>query len=163
MAWLFRKKFFSLFASSSEAQPPVEPTEPITRFLVHSSQFTAAQAAKPRQPPVPARVKAPAISPSLNKETGRLEWSTYRAKELASADLWNICGKHIDNPATGYVPKARGTCAASAFMEWGLSFDADGKPHPRHANVIGWPLTKHELKNIQQKIAPSMVLEIRPL
>jgi hypothetical protein len=50
-------------------------------------------------------------------------------------------------------------------MNLGLTFDPDGKPHPRHANVIGWPdpiVKKHELKNLQQKIAPSMKLELRP-
>jgi len=107
-------------------------------------------------------VKAPAITPSFNKGTGRFEWSTYRAKGATSAELWSICSKHIDNAAASYVPKARGICAASVFMDQGLSFDPDGKPHSRHANVIGWPLKKHELKNIQQKIAPLMVLEMRP-
>ena len=44
-----------------------------------------------------------------------------------------------------------------------FSFDADGKPHPRHANVVGWSedMPKHELKNIQQRIAAEMQLELR--
>lgn len=58
--------------------------------------------------------------------------------------------------------KARGSCLAQKVFESSLSFDADGIPHARHANVIGWPMPKHEWKNIQQKIADAMTLEVRP-
>jgi hypothetical protein len=58
--------------------------------------------------------------------------------------------------------KARGSCLAQKVLESALSFDADGTPHARHANVIGWPIPKHEWKNIQQKIADAMTLEVRP-
>ncbi len=58
--------------------------------------------------------------------------------------------------------KARGTCEARVILDQNLKFDADGIPHPRHANLIGWPTAKHERKNIQQKIAAEMTLEMRP-
>jgi hypothetical protein len=57
--------------------------------------------------------------------------------------------------------KARGTCAAGFVLEQALALDADGKPHPRHANIIEWPDAKHAQKIIQQKIAGQMTLEIR--
>lgn len=69
----------------------------------------------------------------------------------------------MDDAANQRIAKARGECAAAAMIAEGLSFDADGKPHPRHANVVGWPALadKHKIKNIQQKIAAAMSLELR--
>lgn len=95
-----------------------------------------------------------------------MEWSVFRADKATSAELWEICAKHVDDQAISRAAKARGTCAASVMINQGLYFDPDGKPHPRHVNVIGWPdstpESKHKLKNIQQKIAAAMTLEVRP-
>lgn len=90
--------------------------------------------------------------------------SVYRARGATPAELWSICERYVDRPEVGRRAKARGTCEASVVMGAGLSFDANGVPHSRHADVIGWPdmkLAKHELKNLQQKIAPMMSLEMR--
>lgn len=96
----------------------------------------------------------------------RLEWSVFRADKATSSDMWDICTKHFDNLSIPRIAKARGTCAASVMIDQGLCFDPDGKPHPRHVNVIGWPdptrEPKDKLKNIQQRIAAAMTLEIRP-
>ena len=107
-------------------------------------------------------MKAPAISPFPDKNTGRLELSVFRADNATAAEIWQICAQHVDNQTTQRIAKARGTCVASAMAHQGLYFDADAKPHPRHVNVIGWPNSKHELKIIQQKIAVAMTLEVRP-
>jgi hypothetical protein len=58
--------------------------------------------------------------------------------------------------------KARATASAAAFLERNLSFDPDGHPHPRHANVIGWPEEKHARKNLARELADRMTLEVRP-
>jgi hypothetical protein len=58
--------------------------------------------------------------------------------------------------------KARATCNAQNFFESKLELDADGQPHPRHANAIGWPPTKDAQKLLQKKLAAVMTLEIRP-
>lgn len=52
-------------------------------------------------------------------------------------------------------------CRAETPIRENLSFDPDGKPHPQHANIVGWPADKHERKNVQQKIAATMELEVR--
>ncbi len=108
-------------------------------------------------------MKPPAISPLCNQSSGRLELSVYRADGATSAELWQICGRYVDDASAHRIAKARGTCMALAFARESLSFDADGKPHPRHANVVGWSedMPKHELKNIQQRIAAEMQLELR--
>ena len=58
--------------------------------------------------------------------------------------------------------KARGTVDAAAFLDARLTVEPDGKPHPRHANVIGWPEDKHARKNVAREIANKMILEVRP-
>ena len=64
-------------------------------------------------------------------------------------------------PADGLQVSAYGP--AKAILEAGLTFDADGKPHPRHANVIGWdPLEKHVRKQQAVNIACAFRFEMRP-
>jgi hypothetical protein len=90
----------------------------------------------------------------------RYETSVYRAEGAASAELWAICATHIDQPEAWM--KARGTVEAAAILDAQLAFDPDGKPHPRHANVIAWPEDKHARKNLAREIANKMTLEVRP-
>lgn len=88
----------------------------------------------------------------------------YRAEGASSSELWAICAAHIDDLASQRTAKARGTCLAADICKERLTFDADGRPHRRHANVVGWPAggSKDILKNMQQKIAGAMRLELRP-
>ena len=130
---------------------PVEPREPITRFLRSSSHFAATK----------NRVKAEGLlPPPLSATRPRLETSVYRTDEIDSAEVWRICAAHVDS-ATCTI-KARATTAASEFTQRSLVFDADGKPHPRHANVIQWPATKNEQLALAQAIANEMELDVRP-
>jgi len=51
--------------------------------------------------------------------------------------VWSICSAYFDvhapKPAIG-----RGVGPAAAVFAKSLAFDADGKPYPEHANIIGW-------------------------
>jgi hypothetical protein len=85
----------------------------------------------------------------------------YRAEGATSAELWTICATHIDQPEAPM--KARGIVEAAAFLDAQLAFEPDGKPHPRHANVIGWPEDKHARKNLAREIANKMTLQLRPV
>ena len=148
----FRRKFSATSHASLGLPRLVEPRESITRFL-HSSEHFAATT---------GRVKGPAIAPRFSPTSGQFETSVYRAIGAASKELWDICSARVDQPATQRIMKARGTCSAQAMFDEKLTFDADGRPHPRHANVVAWPDAKNERKIVQQKIAASMTLEIRP-
>jgi len=155
MAW-FRRKFLRIsdgYTGQGDEQPStVAPHELVTRFIHYSDHYAATK----------GRVKPAAIGPLRNPATGRLETSVFRADGVSSDLLWNICQAFVDDLSRGRAMKARGTCRASVFLNENLAFDADGTPHPRHANVIGWPESKHEQKNLQQKIAAQMTLELRP-
>jgi len=97
----------------------------------------------------------------FHRETERLELSVYRTTALLPAQIWEICNRFVDNHSAHRLAKARGFCRAEIPIREGLSFDPDGEPHPQHANIVGWPAEKHELKNVQQKIAAAMELEVR--
>ncbi len=92
---------------------------------------------------------------------GRLETSVCRSQHLTEAQVWEICStyfdKHAPRPAIG-----RGVGPAEAVFAIGLGFDADGKPYPQDANIIGWhdsrDLPDSELKHFwmdqAQRMAP---------
>lgn len=94
--------------------------------------------------------------------TRRWETSIYRTDKCLSGAVWTLCSEHVDDHAKPRIMKALGTCTAALILDQQLRFDADGRPHPRHANIIDWPESKHAQKIIQQKIAGNMTLELRP-
>ncbi len=143
---------------SSPALPAaVEPPEQITRFLRYSRYFNLNT----------GRIKLEGLLPppvDIAAKRTRLETSVYRADDVSSEDLWEICATYVDRPDS--TMKARATVEAAAFLERQLAFDADGNPHPRHANVIDWPEEKHLQKDLAREIADRMTelktLEGRP-
>ncbi len=70
-------------------------------------------------------------------KNARLETSVCRSQSLSDTQVWEICAAHFDlfapTPAIG-----RGVGPASVVFDVDLGFDADGKPYPEHANIIGW-------------------------
>lgn len=67
----------------------------------------------------------------------RLEYSVYRTRGLGEAEVWEICRKYYEEPAN-LTARGRGDGLARHVLAAGLSFDPNGVPHPRHADVIGW-------------------------
>ena len=102
-------------------------------------------------------------------ESGRLEVSILRSTGLSEAIIWNICAAYFDvhapKPAIG-----RGVGSASVVYAENLAFDADGKPYPEHANIIGWHdepgKPDNELKHFwmdkAQRMAPHFPYKPRP-
>lgn len=96
------------------------------------------------------------------KKDGRLETSVCRSQALSDTQVWVICSEHFDavapRPAIG-----RGVGSARVVFDVNLGFDADGKPYPEHANIIGWydsvdkpdDELKHFWMEKAQKMAPS--------
>lgn len=86
----------------------------------------------------------------------RLETSVYRTHSLSEAEVWEICRRWYEEIAN-LLAKGRGDGPAKSIVDAGLSFDADGRPHPKHANIVGWHsdpvLTPPELKKNHWMIA----------
>ena len=140
------------FSGVTELPGEVKRSEPITRFIAHGDHFA----------PETKRVKHQALQPRINPATQRLELSVFRAAGAEPGELWQICAAHVDKPPVGRFMKSRGICGAGVFLDVDLAFDPNGSPHPRHADVVGWPEAKHAQKSAAQKIAAQMTLEIRP-
>jgi hypothetical protein len=105
----------------------VRPDELLSSFVVLLEQID-----KKRNTIKPTR-----LIPRRNPANKRLETSVCRSSRLTEAQVWEICSAHFDaharKPAIG-----RGVGPASAIFAEKLAFDADGKPYPEHANIIGW-------------------------
>ena len=75
--------------------------------------------------------------PRRDRANQRLETSVCRSSGLTENQVWTICSAYFDV----YAPKpaiGRGVGPAAAVFAEKLKFDADAKPYPEHANIIGW-------------------------
>ena len=75
--------------------------------------------------------------PRRNPQNQRLETSVCRSSGLTENQVWAVCSAYFDvhapKPAIG-----RGVGPAATVFAEKLAFDADAKPYPEHANIIGW-------------------------
>ena len=153
---------FGTFKDSTSSLPgEVQPDESLSTFVTQSRDVVKATNTVRHTRLMPRRRgKAP---------KGRLETSVCRSTNLAEARVWEICSEHFDKharkPAIG-----RGVGPASVVYEVGLGFDADSKPYPEHANIIGWHDSidrpdaelKHYWMDQAQKMAPMFSYIPRP-
>lgn len=130
----------------------VADAEGITRFLVWGNQFAAST----------GRVKPPALMPHANPQTGRAETSIYRTDGLPAEAIWRLGYQFVENIVAGRRIRARGFAAASIVTGQSLQFEANGVPHPRHADIIGWPNAKDARLMLATEIANVMTLETDP-
>ena len=85
-----------------------------------------------------------------------LRMSVYRTDGLDEAGVWRIADEFV---ATAEKPViARADLEAREYLSQQLSFDPDGIPHPRHANVIGWSDEQSFQKVIALQLAEAAVL-----
>lgn len=156
---LFKTLPDTLDASSQSLPKDVEPDEPLSSFVYRSSHVVKST----------NTLHYTRLMPRPNSKTGRLETSVCRSRGLSDAQVWQICALYFDPPA----PKpaiGRGVGPAKSVFNVGLQFDADGKPYPEHANIIGWrdaaDIPRDELKHFwmdqAQRIASQFSYDPRP-
>jgi hypothetical protein len=132
---------------------PVEIVENdgiITRFLNSSRWFD----------PTTGRVKPLALLPRLAPEAARLETSVFRTDSLRADRIWLLGYQYVESPERRI--KARASGKASLVTGQGLGFDVNGRPYPRHADIIVWPVAKDAQLMIATEIANDMTLTINP-
>lgn len=132
----------------------VGAAEGLTRFLVHTNQFTAST----------GRVRPSALMPYDNRQKQRSETSMFRTDGLQADGVWALGYQFVENLAVGRRIRARGLGIASVVTAQGLRFDVSGQPYPRHADIIGWPNGDDRAARMMlaTEIANSMTLEIDP-
>jgi len=74
-----------------------------------------------------------------------LRLSIYRTQGLDEGQVWQLADEYVGSPEKPVI--ARADLHAEIYLSHNLSFDADGQPHSRHANVIGWS-DDHSLQKI---------------
>src|SRR5436309_10095220 len=131
---------------------PVETTgnDGFTRFLVNKNWFA----------PTIGRVKPPALMPMLNRQKARWETSVHRTDGLQDDKIWLLGYQYVESPERRI--RARGAGFVSLVTGQGCQLDVNGRPYPRHADIIGWPGAKDEQLMIATEIANDMTLTIDP-
>ncbi len=123
----------------------VNGTEPIARFILDR---------KGKHSATKNIVKANAFLPDGHNET-----SVYRIPELSESEIWSLGESEVAQPS-GRIIYARGDVLAQIVEEVGLKVDPAPNPHPRHANIIGWPTEKDKQKSLAQEIAAAATLRL---
>lgn len=113
------------------------PDEETSRFIFSSSQIRA-----------DGTLKHTAYAPR-NGST-----SVFRTSGLNEEEIWNICGGHVASSRT-QACTGRGVCTVQNIIECGLELDPDGVPHPRHANIVGWPVGDVDSRAVAKKLGLS--------
>ena len=141
--------------SVGSTRPPlsgVSPSESLCTFVLRANEIVKKT----------NTIHHSRLMPRRKNKNERLETSVCRAQALSDSQVWAICAAHFDV----YAPKpaiGRGMGPARVVIDVNLGFDADGKPYPEHASIIGWDDSvdkpDYELKHFwmdkAQRMAPS--------
>lgn len=88
--------------------------------------------------------------------------SVYRIDGCDAYEVWNIGANFVEAlRSDGKRICGRAETKAIAFRNQQLDFDANGTPHFRHADIIGWPSEKFEQKMKALEVARVASLHIK--
>jgi len=110
-------------AREPEPSATVEESECITRYIFEKKRYSK----------VNKRVKYKAFIPPPNGQM-----SIYRIDELEDATIWELAREYVE-PQYGKRALARADTSAEKVFAESLSIVPNVDPHPRHAEMTGWP------------------------
>ena len=128
----------------------VTANDGLTRFILNRNYYA----------PTAARVKPPALLPLFNPQKARFETSVFRTDRLRPDQIWLLGYEHVET-ATRRI-RARADGLAHHATSRGLQLDVNGRPYPRHVDIIGWPGTKDEQLLIAIELVNDLSLEMDP-
>ncbi|WP_420263729.1 hypothetical protein [Candidatus Magnetominusculus dajiuhuensis] len=121
----------------------VDTSENLTRFIFSKNDFRSSD----------EHVRYSAFMPPSNKLL-----SVFRIFDLADPEVWELGDK------VGILRErtllARADIKVSNVNDSGLDVDANDDP-PRHANIVGWPEEKSEIKLKAIELADRAQLHLR--
>ncbi len=91
----------------------------------------------------------------------RAEKSVYRIMNLLENEIWEIGDEYVAR-TVGKDIKVRADLCVSLVIDTGLEVVSDPIPHPRHANILGWPDERDEIRQLAVELADNSSLEVRP-
>lgn len=138
-----------IFARFDRLPEQVSPVEMTTHFIFARDNFN----------PSKKTVHAAAFMPPKDRRL-----SIYRTCRCSEGKIWWLGGQYVAKKRKKAV-LARGDLLAVKFARVQLVISAgraDRSPHPRHANVIGWPDDKPVQKMKAVELANEATLVLKP-
>ena len=125
--------FLDFFAKFDAQNREIEDHENISRFIFYSRHFKN-------------KFKNEALLPNPKDNV----MSVYRTSKCGEEKIWWLGKNFVENrrPDDKELRGRGDFLAVSIKSENHLSFQPLNKPHPRHVNIIGWPLEKDQKKAI---------------
>ena len=120
----------------------VSAEENITRFINQKTYFRSSD----------GTVRHNAFIPSPSGEV-----SVYRTTGINDSEIYQI-GNEFFADITGKPLMGRADIVASEIAKRELRIEPDEEPHPRHANICGYPDEKSRQKLIAVELAAEAVL-----
>ena len=122
--------------------------ERVSAYLFHKNEFNKGRNI----------VLYPAFFPSLKHNNKSVYWTT----KLMDHFIWSIAARHIV-PKRGPTKGRANLSSAFIYAAPRLSVDLNSKPHPRHANVVGWPTDRKQVRLYAEKLADNATLVLAPV
>lgn len=128
---------------------PIDDAEPIARFLTDQDHYYKS---------APPRVHHSAFMPYRKSNS----LSVYRTTGLNDYEIWEIARIFVTEKMLDKKEVlARAELAAGFIRDLKLRLNADGKPHPRHVNIEGWPVACEDMLAIKKKLANEAKLIVK--
>src|SRR6266446_5875356 len=123
------------------------PWERITPYLFHSNEFNSKKKI----------VLFPAFFPSLKKRRKSVYWTS----RLADYFVWSIGERHVV-PFRGPIKGRADLPTSFVYAIPGLAIKLTSKPHPRHADILGWHTDRRMIRLQAEKLADDASLMLIP-
>jgi hypothetical protein len=121
------------------------PSEVTSRYLLQSRHCTAST----------GRVSPRAFHPAARDH----KTSVLRVQELTERQIWSLGDQYVAVPL-GKELRARAELSVAQTIEVRLQVEP-AEPPPRHANIVDWPIEKHEWMSCTQELAALTILRLR--
>ncbi|NOT96535.1 MAG: hypothetical protein HOP00_09550 [Nitrospira sp.] len=131
----------------------VDPQERISRYLLLAKSFDAkaqivfAQAFKPPRPTTEFPVR---------------QTSVYRTQGVGESEIWELGDQFVTQLHSKHWPVlGRADLTAKDVSDADLTIVPNPDPHPRHADIEGWPSHDEEIEMKITYLARKALLKIR--
>ena len=127
------------------ASAVLDESEVVSRFALESSKFRSTGMHYRAFLPNPADMAT----------------SVFLVHDLSEDEIWMLGDSQVGS-AVGRRVLARGDLAVVQVKQAQLQVVLDDAPHPRHANIVGWPAEKAEQMHRAQALAAAARMFVRP-
>ena len=142
----FSQFLLSTFLRLDRIAEAVSPGERISRYIFEKRHIKT------------GKVSFGAFLPSRAKEL-----SVYRTDRCSERRIWLLGELFVERIRKGKLRiLGRGDVSSGIVFEQGLRIVASKQPHPRHANVLGWPDDKPQQQMKAVVLAQKSCLFVRP-